>query len=98
MLLSTTSSGAEQLHDRWGTVSESMVKSFRHRFKNKAKSLSEGMISKHENSAKRISMDLYKQMPVWALSQLNQDHEWEEFIAGIPGLYKSVAFTTHKGM
>ncbi len=86
---------AKQMHDRWGTVSENMVKSFHRRHENKAKSLSEGMISKLENSAKRISMDIYKKTFAWTLSQLNQDHELEEFVAGIPGLYESEAFATH---
>jgi len=86
--------GAEQLHDRWGTVSESMVESFRHRHKNKAKSLSEGMISKLENSAKRISMDIYKKTLIRTLHWLSEDHELEEFVAGIPGLCESDALTT----
>ncbi len=86
--------GAEQLHDRWGTVSESMVESFRHRHENKAKSLSEGMISKLENSAKRISMDIYNKTLVQTLHWLNEDHELAEFVAGIPGLCKSKALAT----
>jgi len=71
-----------------------MVKSFRHRYKNKAKSLSEGMISKLENSAKRISMDVYKNTLVRTLHWLNEDHELEEFVAGIPGLCESKALNS----
>ncbi|KAI9441044.1 hypothetical protein BJY52DRAFT_1421208 [Lactarius psammicola] len=86
--------GAKQSHDRWGTVSESMVKSFRDRHKNKAKSLSEGMMPKLENSAKRISMDIYKTTLVRTLHWLNEVRELEEFVAGIPGLCESEALAT----
>ncbi|KAH9173682.1 hypothetical protein EDB89DRAFT_1884768 [Lactarius sanguifluus] len=58
--LSVLYHGAQQLHDRWGTVSNEMVESFRHRYENKVKSFSDGMTSMLENSAKRISMDIYK--------------------------------------
>ncbi|KAI9449812.1 hypothetical protein BJY52DRAFT_223254 [Lactarius psammicola] len=86
--------GARQMHDRWGTVNESVVKSFSHKYKNKVKSLSEGMISKLEDSAKRISMDVYKNTLVRTLQWLNQDHELAEFVAGIPGLCESRALAT----
>ncbi|KAF8257472.1 hypothetical protein EI94DRAFT_796042 [Lactarius quietus] len=42
------------------------------------------MTSQVENSAKRISMDIYKKMLVWPLHQLDQDHELERLVAGIP--------------
>ncbi|KAH9033168.1 hypothetical protein EDB83DRAFT_2296464 [Lactarius deliciosus] len=83
--------GAKQLHDRWGTVNGSMVKSFRDRYENKAKSLSEGMISSLEISAKCISMDIYKNTLVRTLHWVNEDHEFEEFVTGIPGLCASKA-------
>ncbi|KAI9449818.1 hypothetical protein BJY52DRAFT_223404 [Lactarius psammicola] len=86
--------GAKQSHDRWGTFSESAVNSF-HRWRNdKAKSFSEGMISKLENSAKRISMDIYKNTLVRTLHWISEDHELEEFVAGIPGLCESKAIAT----
>ncbi|KAI9449822.1 hypothetical protein BJY52DRAFT_1419836 [Lactarius psammicola] len=88
--------GAKQSHDRWGTFSESAVNSFHRWHSDKAKSFSEGMISKLENSAKRISMDIYKKTLVWTLSQLDQDRELEEFVAEIPCLYESRAFSTHE--
>ncbi|KAH9013839.1 hypothetical protein EDB85DRAFT_900820 [Lactarius pseudohatsudake] len=68
--------GAEQLHDRWGTVSE-------------------GRISKLENSAKQTSMDIYKEMLVRTLHWLSEDHELEEFVAGIPGLCEPNAVAMH---
>ncbi|KAI9449808.1 hypothetical protein BJY52DRAFT_223148 [Lactarius psammicola] len=86
--------GAKQLYKRWGTVNEEMVKSFRHRQKNKSKSFSEGRISKLENSAKRISMYIYKKTLVRTLHWLSEDHELEEFVAGIPGLCESEALAT----
>ncbi len=86
--------GAKQLHDRWGTVSGSMVKSFRDWQENKAKSFSEGMISKLEHSAKRFSMDIYKKTLIRTLHWLSEDHELEEFVAGIPGVCESNALTT----
>ena len=85
--------GAKQLNQRWGTVNESLVKSLRKQHKNKVRSLSTGMISKLESSAKRISMDIYRKAFVWTLHQLDQDHELEEFVAGIPGLYESEVFS-----
>jgi hypothetical protein len=85
--------GAKLLYDRWGAVNERLVTSLRQRHKTKAKSLSKGMIWKLEQSAKRISMDIYKKTFVWTLHQLDQDHELEEFVAGIPGLYESEAFS-----
>ncbi|KAH9173679.1 hypothetical protein EDB89DRAFT_2242063 [Lactarius sanguifluus] len=86
--------GAKQFHDRWGTVSESVVKSFRHRHENKAKSFSEGVISKFENSAKRISMDICRGTLIRTLHWLSTDHEFEEFVDGIPGLCESNALAT----
>ncbi|KAH8991183.1 hypothetical protein EDB92DRAFT_1994639 [Lactarius akahatsu] len=80
--------GAKHLHERWGTVSLCMVKSFRDRQK-KTKSLSETIISKLENSAGYISVDVYKKPLVRMLHWLNDDHELEEYVAGIPGLYWS---------
>ncbi|KAH9015669.1 hypothetical protein EDB85DRAFT_2210090 [Lactarius pseudohatsudake] len=86
--------GAKQLHDRWGTVNGSVVKSFRDRYENKVKSLSEGMISNLEISAKRISMDIYQNTLVRTLHWVNEDHEFEEFVTGIPGLCASKVLAT----
>ncbi|KAI9434963.1 hypothetical protein H4582DRAFT_2100676 [Lactarius indigo] len=88
--------GAKQLHYRWGTVGVGMVKSFRDRKMNVAKSLAEGMISRLENSAKRISMDIYKSTLIRTLFWLKEDHELEEFVTGIPGLCESKALITHE--
>ncbi|KAH9053684.1 hypothetical protein EDB87DRAFT_1707398 [Lactarius vividus] len=85
--------GAKHLHERWGIVSLRMVKSFRDQQK-KAKSLSETIISKLENSAGYISVDVYKKPIVRMFHWLNDDHELEEFVAGIPGLYWSDALAT----
>ncbi|KAH9023186.1 hypothetical protein EDB84DRAFT_1274347, partial [Lactarius hengduanensis] len=65
--------GAKHLHERWGTVGLRMVQSFRDRQK-KTKSLSETIISKLENSAGHISVDMYKKLLVRMLHWLNDDH------------------------
>ncbi|KAI9441160.1 hypothetical protein BJY52DRAFT_1421102 [Lactarius psammicola] len=88
---------ATQSHDHWGTFSESAVSSFRRWYDNKAESLSEGMLYKLENSAKRFSMDLYKQILVSTLSRLGEDRELEEFVDGIPGLRMSEILTRDDG-
>jgi hypothetical protein len=88
--------GAKKLHDRWGAVSQSMVKSFRQRHRKMTKSWSQGMISELENSAKRMSMDIYKSTLLRTLHWLQEDHELEEFVAGIPGLCESRALAMRK--
>ena len=85
---------AKQLYLRWGAVNESFVRSLRRRCVIQGRSLSAGMISKLENSAKRISMDFYKNAFVWTLDQLDQDQELEDVVDGTPGLYESEAFVT----
>ena len=64
-------------------------------YESKVKSWSEDVISKLANSAssKSISMDRYKMAFTWTLHQLDRDQELEEFVAGIPGLYVSEAFS-----
>ena len=83
--------GAKQMHGRWGIVSKNVVKSFHQRHRNKVESLSEGMTWRFKNSAKRISMDIYKNTLLRTLHWLHEDHELEEFVAGIPGLCESKA-------
>ena len=85
----------KQLYQRWGTVSERTFFSCRDRHEKMAKSWSEDVISRLAKSAtKNISMDIYKKALVWTLQQLNQDHELEDFVSGVPGLYESEAFIT----
>jgi hypothetical protein len=89
--------GAKQLHKRWGAVSARAVNSFRHQQESKSNSWSwsEDVISKLAKSATEvISMDIHKNALTWTIHQLDQDHELEEFIAGIPGLYEFEAFVT----
>ncbi|KAI9449823.1 hypothetical protein BJY52DRAFT_1306006, partial [Lactarius psammicola] len=74
-----------------GVVTENMVKSYQDMQNNKVKSLSEGMMSMLQNSAKRVSMDTYKSALGWMLDQLDDDHGLEEFVAEIPELYNSEA-------
>ncbi|KAH9015654.1 hypothetical protein EDB85DRAFT_2156494 [Lactarius pseudohatsudake] len=82
--------------DCWGSDGGSTVKSIRDHYESMAKSFSEGMISRLENSAKRISMSIYKSMLVRTLHWLKEDHELEEFVTGIPGLCESKALATHE--
>ena len=75
-------------------VSADSVKRYRECYVKKAKSQSEDVITKLSNLAiKRISLDIYKTALAWTLHQLDQDHELEEFVAGIPSLYESDAFS-----
>ncbi|KAI9434945.1 hypothetical protein H4582DRAFT_726434 [Lactarius indigo] len=86
---------AREWYGRWGTGGEKVVKSLRDRYKNSAKSFSEGIISKLENSAKRVSVDIYSETLVRTLNWLTEDRELEEFITGIPDLCESKALATH---
>ena len=90
---STLHRTARQLFRRWGAVNESLVMFLRRQHKRKATFLSKGMRFKLEISAKRISMDIYKEAIAWTLYRLDQDHELEEYVDGIPGLYESKAFS-----
>ena len=90
--------GANKLHLRWGIVSANKVKSLGERQKKKAsRYLMENIISKLERSTEHISMDMNKTTLARTLHWLNKDHELEEFVAGIPGLYVSEAFTAYHG-
>ena len=86
---------AKQLYQRWGTGSERTLKLFHDRHESMAKSFSENVISKLENSTEPLSIDMYKNLLVRTLHWLNEDHELEEFVAGIPGLYESEAVAAH---
>ncbi|KAH9173683.1 hypothetical protein EDB89DRAFT_2228551 [Lactarius sanguifluus] len=81
--------GAKLWYDRWGSDGENIVKSFRDRSKNKAKSLTTML----ENSAKRVSMDIYKTL-AQTLHWLSEDRDLEEFVDGIPSLCESEALAT----
>ena len=86
--------GAKRLQKHWGKIGESLVKSLHNRHKNKAKkSLSENVIFKLESSTEPISVAMNKKILTRTLHWLYEDHELEDFVAGIPGLYQSEAFT-----
>ncbi|KAH8991237.1 hypothetical protein EDB92DRAFT_685347 [Lactarius akahatsu] len=88
--------GAKGLHDYGRAVNQNTVKSFRDRHQSEAKTFAGGMISRLENSAKLISMDIYQSTLIRTLDWLKEDHELEEFVTGIPGLCESKALATHK--
>ena len=84
---------AEYLKEK-SLVSADSVKRYREWYEKKAKSRSEDVITKLSNLAtKSISLDIYNTVLAWTLRQFDQDHELEEFVAGIPGLYESEAFS-----
>ncbi|KAI9442028.1 hypothetical protein BJY52DRAFT_1229238 [Lactarius psammicola] len=85
---------AKQLQKRWGTVGAVVIELLDQQ-KNKAKSLSKSIILKLENSAEPLSITIYYNVLVRILHQLNKDHELEEFVSGIPGLYESEDLATH---
>ena len=82
-------------HLKW-LVSADRVQRYRDMYEKRAKSWPEDVILKLSNLAtqsSKFSMDKYEAALVWTLEQLDQDHELEEFVAGIPGLYESEAFS-----
>jgi hypothetical protein len=58
---------------------------------NKKRPFSQGMIATLEGSAMNFSLDIYKAALCWTINLLDDDHELEEFVAGIPGLSESEA-------
>jgi Family of unknown function (DUF6535) len=74
-----------------GVGNTDIVERFRTRRINKKETLSQGMISMLEGSAKRFSLDICRSALCWTLKLLDEDHELEEFVSGIPGLSKSGA-------
>jgi hypothetical protein len=72
-------------------VTTGVVEAFHDLQINKKKSFSQGMISTLEGSAKRFSLDIYRTALCRTLDLIDEDHELEEFVAGIPGLSESKA-------
>ena len=58
---------------------------------NKKRIFSQGMVSTLEDSAKRFSLDIYRGALRRTLYLIDEDHELEEFVSGIPGLNESEA-------
>jgi hypothetical protein len=79
---------------RLGVVKTEVVERFRNRQIDKKETFSQGMISMLEGSAKRFSPDIYRSALSRTLNLLDEDHELEEFVAGIPGLSESGALRT----
>ena len=87
--------GLQRLGKIKGTVTDKTVKSLQRWHESKALSISEGIFSHFENSAKRTSMDMYRAALSWTLSLIDEDSELEEFISGIPGLRESEALAPY---
>ncbi|KAN0132401.1 hypothetical protein V8E53_009827 [Lactarius tabidus] len=87
--------GLHKLGKIKGAVTDKTVKSLQRWKEAKARSISEGIFSQFENSAKRTSMDIYRSALGWTLSLVDEDRELEEFISGIPGLRESEALAPY---
>jgi hypothetical protein len=77
--------------DRLRVVKTSVVEALQTLQSDKKESFSHGMISTLEGSAKRFSLDIYRSALCRTLKLLDEDHELEDFVAGIPGLSESDA-------
>ena len=87
--------GLHKLEKLKGTVTETMVESLQRWHETKVTSISEGISSKFENSARSISMEIYQRALGWTLNLLDEDRELEEFVSGIPGLGESKALAPY---
>jgi hypothetical protein len=83
--------GAKFFCHKMRVVSTDVVERFQNRQIDKKEAFSQGMISMLEGSAKRFSLDIYRSALCRTLDLLDEDHELEEFVAGIPGLSESEA-------
>ena len=59
----------------------------------KKKAVLHGMLSTLEGSAKCLSLDIFRTALCRTLDLLDEDHELEEFVSGIPGLNESEALS-----
>ena len=82
---------AKFLCNRLHIVKTGIVEAIRNLQINKKTSFSQGMVSTVEGSAKRFSLDLYRAALCRTLYLIEEDHELEEFAAGVPGLSESEA-------
>jgi hypothetical protein len=90
--------GATYFRRHWGLLSEGRVELYHQIHEKKAKLWSEDLVSQLEDSAKRPSMEIYRKTLVWTIDQLDKDHNFEEFVAGIPDLYESLFFLSLDGV
>ena len=86
--------GAAYLHRDLDLLSEERVELYRQTYEKKAKLWSEDMVSQLQVSAKSISIGICTKLFGWTLHQISNDHELEEFAAGIPDLYESKHIAT----
>ena len=93
-LFSVAHYGAKFFCHTLGVGSTDVVEKFQTRRINKKETFSQGMISMLEGSAKRFSLVTCRSALRRTLDLLDEDHELEEFVAGIPGLSESDALRT----
>ncbi|KAF8486399.1 hypothetical protein DFH94DRAFT_713146 [Russula ochroleuca] len=86
--------GAKFFCHTLGVGNTDIVERFRSRRINKKETFSRGMLSMLEDSAKRFSLDICRSALRRTLNLLDEDHELEDFVAGIPGLSESEALRT----
>jgi hypothetical protein len=72
-------------------IKTGVVETFRNLQINKKRSFTQGMISTLEGSAKRFSLGIYRAALCRRLYLIDQGHELEGFVAGIPGSSESEA-------
>ena len=77
--------------DKLRVVKTGVVEAIHNQQINKKMSFSQGMISTVEGSAKRFSLDIFRAALCRTLYLVDEDHELEEFVTGIPGLSESEA-------
>ena len=82
--------GTRFFHNRLGILN-TIAETFRDIQIDKKRSLFHGMSFTLESSAKRYSLDIFRTALCRTLNVLDEDHELEEFVAGIPGLSESAA-------
>ncbi|KAF8486401.1 hypothetical protein DFH94DRAFT_713162, partial [Russula ochroleuca] len=88
-----THHGAKFCH-KLGVGNTDVVERFRNRRVNKKETFSRGMLTMLEGSAKRFSLDICRSALCRTLNLLDEEHELEDFVAGIPGLSESEALRT----
>jgi uncharacterized protein DUF6535 len=82
---------AKKFRNKLLLVKTSIVDALHNLQMKKKRSFSQGMIATLEGSAKRFSLDIYRGALLRTLNLIAEDHELEEFVAGIPGLSESEA-------
>ena len=87
----TVAHQGSKLFHKLRVVKTGVVEKFQNLQISKKKTLEQGMLSTLEGSAKCLSLDIFRTALCRTLDLLDEDHELEEFVTGIPGLSESDA-------